>query len=369
MTIDFLLSRILIKQADKTFYSFANMDGKRWIMPAHNMRTAMNLYQPSSLKGKIMRKGFPYLHRFKIVCKMLHAERECLVLNEQLYTVLSNAFHCNHLEFSIFCGTPCVHQKITIQVSSGKRITGYCKVSENREIKDIFRHEEKILNELHEKGIENIPQCLYCGSLSSDIDLFVQTTAKSNLSSIDHKWGKRQEDFILTLHEKTRCEVKFEQTDFYQDICYLHAHLSDLKEFDAEAVKKGIEKVRIEYEGKKVNFSVYHADFTPWNMFVEKGKLFVFDFEYAKRTYPAYLDYFHFFMQTSIFEKHRGFSEIWADFERNTPMLNRIFADARLSFLCYLLAVVAQYTKRENGRFSGDVLQNMSIWIALIARL
>lgn len=36
-----------------------------------------------------------------------------------------------------------------------------------------------------------------------------------------------------------------------------------------------------------VEYGVYHADFTPWNMSVEEGQLFVFDWEYASLTYPA----------------------------------------------------------------------------------
>lgn len=369
MDVGFLLSEIVHHKCGATFYSFANADGKRWIMPAQNMRIAMHLYQPSSLKGKMMKTGFPYLHHLKWVRKILHVEKEFLAMKKQLFVILGKAFNCEDLEFSIFCGTPSVHQKLTVQLSRGKRILGYCKVTDCPEVKELFRHEEEILNELHQRGIDCVPCCLYCGPLKDNVDLFVQTTVKTSHSNDDHEWGKRQEDFIKDLYKKTRQTLAFEQTDFYRDLCFLKEHLSHWEVYDRQTVVEGINRVMSVYAGSEVTFSVYHADFTPWNMFVEKGRIFVFDFEYAKRTYPAYLDYFHFFMQTSIFEKHKGEPEIWKAFERNMPELKHLFEDVRVAYLSYLLAVLSQYVRRENGAFSGDVLRNMKIWMTLIARL
>lgn len=40
-----------------------------------------------------------------------------------------------------FGGTPCVHQKITIQISQKERILGYVKVTESEDIYQIFDHE------------------------------------------------------------------------------------------------------------------------------------------------------------------------------------------------------------------------------------
>ena len=42
MNIEYLLSSILKQGGGNTFYTFSNADGKRWIMPAKHMQTAMN---------------------------------------------------------------------------------------------------------------------------------------------------------------------------------------------------------------------------------------------------------------------------------------------------------------------------------------
>ena len=76
MNIEYLLSSILKQGGGNTFYTFSNADGKRWIMPAKHMQTAMNLYQPSEIRGKGMKALFPYLHWADIVNKAVGAEKE-----------------------------------------------------------------------------------------------------------------------------------------------------------------------------------------------------------------------------------------------------------------------------------------------------
>lgn len=48
MQVDSILERFLIEGTGKHLYRFSNADGKTWLMPAHNMQVAMNLYQPAA---------------------------------------------------------------------------------------------------------------------------------------------------------------------------------------------------------------------------------------------------------------------------------------------------------------------------------
>lgn len=58
------------------------------------------------------------------------------------------------------------------------------------------------------------------------------------------------------------------------------------EEVDKAMVMNAVEDTVKHWEGKRVGFCAYHADFTPWNMYVEQDELFVFDWEYAQMTYP-----------------------------------------------------------------------------------
>lgn len=364
---DKILSFILKENEGNTFYSFSNADGKQWLMPVRNMQTAMNLYQPSGIKGRLMKSLFPCLYRISAVSNAVHAERKNHTLSPALRELLCKLFVTNEIEISIFCGTPCIHQKITIQISKEKEILGYCKFSDNEEVISIFQKEKETLDYLWLKGIKTVPRCLYCETIGNNIGLFVQTTEKSIYSTTDHKWNTREEDFLKELYDKTKLKLPFEQTDFYQDICFLNEHIAWLADFDTTEIQKGISRVMNRFSNNEVNYSFYHGDFTPWNMYVEQGKLFVFDLEYAKRTYPPYLDYFHFFTQTAIFEKHLDAYGIWNLYQQEKKMVSTLFLNTDLAYLCYLLSIVAHYISREKAVFRGDVQRNMRIWLNLIS--
>ena len=120
-----LLTEVLsIWEDSPSFYRIENNDGKVWLMPVSKLRTAMNLYQPSGYKGKLLKRWFPVVHRLPLLKQNLHIETTRCSLADDLYEKLCQLFHTDRLEFAVFCGTPCVHQKLTIQLSIGSKILG-----------------------------------------------------------------------------------------------------------------------------------------------------------------------------------------------------------------------------------------------------
>ena len=361
-----LLTEVLsIWEDSPAFYRIENKDGKVWLMPVSRLRTAMHLYQPSGRNGKLLKRWFPLLHRLPLLKRKLHIENTRCSLAEDLYDKLCKLFNRDRLEFAVFCGTPCVHQKLTIQISIGKRIMGYCKVSDHPEVISLFSREGGLLKELEHLDCDSVPRILFVGEWRSGIHLLVQTTTKTSHSQVIHEWGTLHEEFLKKLFKKTKRVLPFEETDYYHTLSELREHIDWLSSEDARALLgNAIDKVFIENKGQMVEYGAYHADFTPWNMFVEQGKLFVFDWEYAKMTYPPMLDRYHFFTQTAIFEKHLQSEEIMA----YTQSANGCWMDKAV-YRLYLLDIIARFTIREGGNISGDVAHSMNIWIELLKRL
>lgn len=357
--------RHIIVPGGRPYYRFSNADGKVWLMPARNMRTAMNLYQPSGRNGKLVKALFPLLHNIPFVRKAIHAEVLHCDLTDDLKRLLGRAFHEENPEFSIFCGTPCIHQKITMQISKGDRILGYCKTTESPEIADLFYHEARILTELAQKGVTGVPECLFCGELPDGATLFVQSTVKSGRAGVPHRWSTLHENFLQTLHRNTRRTLSFEESDYYRTLIGLKEHIDWLPEtVDRQSVARAADRAIDRYRGRTMDFSAYHADFTPWNMFVEKGSLFVFDWEYARSTYPPLLDRYHFFTQTAIFERR------WSteDIETYLRTSGAGWID-REAYRLYLLDVIARFTTRERGNARGDIARSLKIWSDLLKYL
>ena len=359
------LDKILDFTSGKKFYRFGNADVKFWIVPARCMRTALNLYQPSGIKGKLVKALLPCLHWMAPVRKTIKAQSVNCRLNSELHGLLCKVFGVQDIEFAIFEGTPSVHQKITMQLSQGNRILGYCKLSESCDIKALFEKEASVLEWLAGKGVTSIPKALYCGTLTGGIHIFVQSTEKTASSKVGHDWGELQEKFLAQLHEKTKAVLPFEKSDYYTTLTALERHLNWLpKDIDCNVVAKAISTLKEKYCGKKVDFCACHCDFTPWNMFANKDRLFVFDFEYARLSYPAGLDRYHFFTQTAVFEKHWGADEI----------LSYIHSDAgkwieREKYAMYLLDVISRFTMREGGKVTGEAVKPFALWGKVLEKI
>ena len=347
----------LTRGAGGPFYRLTNAEGKEWLIPVRHMRVALNLYQPSGRNGKLLKALFPWLHRMPLVRRIVGARMELCTLNGGLKDLLSQLFHEQELEFSVFYGTPCVHQKITVQVSHGRRILGYFKLSDSQEIGSLFQHEAHVLDVLHHSGMADIPACLYNGRLEDTTHVFVQDTVKTQKSRVVHHWTPIHDAFVDALCWNTRQTIRFEDSNYYQTLTGLKEHIDWLpKEVDAALVVAAVDETITKWKGREVDFSAYHGDFTPWNMFVESGRLFVFDWEYARLSYPPMLDRYHFFTQTAIFERHWTAKEVIDCMQTNA--CNWVDVEC---YKLYLIDVISRFTIRERGNASA-MAHSIKIW-------
>lgn len=363
-----LLQSVTVQNSDNEFITITNSDYKFWIIPVKNTRLALSLYQPSGIKGKLLKLFLPIVKKNKLVHKGLHISTENYRLNNEIEKLLNTVFKTSNLEFSIFGGTPSKHQKITIQIFKENKILGYCKISNDATVKTIFKQEEKTLHHLKQLGIYQIPECLFCGNLKDDVDVFIQSTIKTKQSKVEHHWSSKHEDFLKALKEKTQAPILFEQSQFFESIQLLEKNSALLPTKDAQVIETAIAKIKSTYSNKTVSFSAYHADFTPWNMFTEKGSLFVFDFEYAKMSYPPFLDYFHYYTQTCIFEKQWNAEKIYKEYCKQKTALEKNINKPDFNYLSYLVDIVSFYLERDKDSLNKDVANNLSIWISLITK-
>lgn len=329
------------------------------------MRIALQLYQPSTWKGKLVKVFLPLLKHQRLILRILGIHIERYALLPELDQTLKACFAAETLEFSVFSGTPSAQQKPTLQLTSGERILGYCKVSSRDEVVRKFVHEQQILNELKQKGITHIPSGLYCEALQSGFWVFVQTTNKTIQSKIIHKWTESHWDFLRELYSNTRTRCVFSNSDLAASLLVLESFLEQLPDDEAQIFRKAILKIRTFYGNKTSEFSAFHGDFTPWNTYFESKKLFAFDLEYAGMKFPPYLDFFHFNTQIAILEKKYSYIKTYKYNKKlaSHTILNDQFNEL---FLSYLLMVVARFFEL-NGKPLDMSDKCYSRWYPLIS--
>lgn len=358
------------------YYRISNSAGKQWILNAQHLRMGFQIYQPSSLKGKIVKSVLPILYNLGLkesVFRVIGADKVEEPVIQGLRENCGEAFGRSvaELELNYFAGTPGNHQKMTIQISSGNTLLGYCKVASQQDIRKLFYREQRILDYFEKMGLENIPKCLRCCENQDGETIFIQDTKKNSHSRYVHELTDVHIRFLDEFCQKTRVECNLEDSDYGKMLLRLEDEASwilrsGFSENDVVLLKNAISVIRERLITEK-SYSAYHADFTPWNMFMDKKELYVFDFEYACLSYPPNLDIFHFIVQSAIYEKNLSAKEIISEInQKYLGLLKRRFDDPWLSFLAYILSVSEMYIRRDGGLFNKDVQKEMQIRILLI---
>lgn len=332
-------------------------------MPNKHIRTAFELYQPSGIKGRLLKKCFPYLKNFSFVRSRLDIKLVSPPLTREFIEVCNSIFNSDNLEFSLFLGTPSPHQKTTIQIFKKDRILGYAKISDREGVTGLFSREDELLTYLHKAGIDDIPNSLFCKKLKDGDTLFIQDTRKRGGNQSPRLWTEKHERFIQQLCAKTSRSIEFKKSDFYTSLTYLRDNLERIKDKNIRmTVSSSLEAILGEYGENRVTFSVYHADFTPWNMFMNDNRLFVFDWEYSSKTYPSGLDKYHFHIQQWIHVDHLNADII---FEKlcETGWFESV------SLRIYLTDIISRYLKREEETFSTSFIHSLNIWTNLLRKI
>lgn len=196
--------------------------------------------------------------------------------------------------------------------------------------------------------------------------VFLQTTTKTLNSLVGHEFGIKQLEFLSMLKVKTGVEMLYHESDQYQTICSLKAHENLLTVSQQKIMSWAVDAIETYYGAQKQLFCAYHADFTPWNMFEDAGRLFVFDFEYGRYSYMPYLDMFHFLTQTAIFERELSAKQIYEEMLGRETELKEFFDNPWMAYLIYLVDVTARFVVRDGLSRTSDVDKLIKTWFELM---
>lgn len=384
----------------------SNKNGKVWLLNLNNLKVALCIYQPSSLKGRILKKCLPIFYSItgigKLIRLVLRFKYKRLYIEKEFLQSIEKAFNVSmdRINLSFFLGTPSDHQKITIQISTGKKILGYCKATNSDVVRKLFYHEKWLLDSFKLAGVQNIPDCLYCGPVSSrnsNINLFIQSTRKTSNSLVSHVLLESHYEFLAELNRCTFVSVDYLDTDYHATLMRLRKNLFNLNyiNYSEEIFFREAEKMKLNGRlmvdtisqaidrvektlSQSREYSAYHGDFTPWNMFIEDDFLFVFDFEYGMESYPPMIDIFHYFTQTCILVEKLCVDDLYCKFEKyffSTILLDHYkmpwknLKELKIYYCCYLLSVIANYLERDKECMCQETKRYLGIWILLLQKL
>ncbi len=288
-----------------------SLDDIRLAVPIAGKRltaASLALYQPSLRKAKLRKLlayflGLSGFSTFWAPDKVLVARKAGGNKPESLQAFLGKLYGME-VNVALFTGTPGYLRKPSIQImNTTGSILGYGKIGDKPSIRKIIENEAQTLSRLKnlDLGEADVPEVKYLGGIHSDAIFFIQSTCKGHLSSAPLTPQTIHADFLFRLFNQTKIVTDFEKSTCLKEVS---ARLQSIDRKISEDWSILLARALRWCSGKigrcKLPLGLAHLDFTPWNTFLSNGRLFIFDWEFAREAWIPLYDAFHFIIQKGV---------------------------------------------------------------------
>ena len=359
------------------FSYISNPDGTiRWIYPKSlKIPMFLNFYSISSWRAKILSFGIK-LAFFLGLSRFIKSGDLKLQVQEE--SLLSKILAKNKYDgFSIFTGTIGDNRKAILEIHKDKHTFIFVKIALTESSKKLVKNEIKQLEYLKTLDLRKmvIPQLV-----DKAVDGIAEiSNVKPNQYYQDSKLGSFHIDALSELYSKTYNQLQWSSLQTLQatkeNISFLTKEYKVINTLDAKQVQT-LANNSLYLLGilKKQNETVYvstsHGDFTPWNIFLSKDRLHVFDWELSNNEIPILYDIIHFVFQSKILIKKQGYQEVL--FELRTILkkdaMKKIIDEFNIDFnkyyMFYLVYTISYYLKKYviQDSLHTQVFWMISVW-------
>ena len=153
------LLKILYTSGKENHLLFSH-DNKVWIMPQKAIEGGMDMYQPSSKKGKMLKKTIQKRGKKPFFARNVKTEYKELEIDPAIKKQLEDLLGISEFYVATYMGELWTSQndKAVLQIYSDDEIYAYVKVTVNADNAKRFEKEVNALNLLREAGIEYVPR-------------------------------------------------------------------------------------------------------------------------------------------------------------------------------------------------------------------
>lgn len=338
-----LLNRIYSKEENKISLIFSHAD-KVWVMPSDAVKGAMDMYQPTSKAGKSLKNRIIKKQKTLFFVRGAKIERANISLNSGIRKQLEDLLGISDFYVATYMGDTSTPQndKAVLQIYGENEIYAFVKVTTNTDNATRFKKEAETLNALKELGLESIPRVIGL-DLNSEIKMLAQSTKKPMGQEVELIFDNKILDTIKEIVDKTKQNIDYKESDLYERVKYLKDNIESFDEDQQRIINEAIKKIE---DSDIKEYSFYHGDFTPWNIYYDNEEIQIFDFEYCCKFMPSYMDVFHYITQMSLLGKRNTAQCAMMEYEKCSKLIEEYVPNPDIIFTCYIIWVISFYLER-----------------------
>jgi hypothetical protein len=266
----------------------------RWIWNANNSEPLfLKFYNVGGIRAKIFTWAVKIIFSLKV---------QKIVFNKMTYYFKKQEdsfFDCTD-KWALFTGTIGANNKAILYTDAS-----FFKIATTPNAKKLIKSEHKILS--------NVAFNFFQTPKSKQV-------SENVIQLSDITFGGKRTKKIKIAHLKALTEMNFRGHHLIQikDWKLFNDLKFDFSQITDERIPKNImRKIRMLLnaisEEDYINVSLSHGDFTSWNMFENKEKISLYDWELFAFDRSTGFDYFHFIIQQGILVDRKSWKEIYID--------------------------------------------------------
>ncbi len=338
-------------------YFINNPDGTmRWLFLADDKHAGyLSLYNTATWKGRFYKKlshlAWKIGQEQRLASGVIYLQQNLLERVKQLNGVMQ------HESVSFFTGTRGATRKTVMEIHDKSSCSGFVKIPLTKHSKSLVQNEIEMLTALGKYDFTT----LSLPKLSKKIN------GNARISNV--KPGiVISADRITSIHAKVMAElynISHERKMIMESVAW-HTIINNMEFLKQELLfSNGLNTAktkRIIYLLTKVYnsisvtdeiaVSVSHGDFTPWNMYCDDQRLYVYDWELARNGIPMLFDLYHFTFQSTILQHQKKYNDVIKSVQKwqQTPLIKQIVhkykINTALNYRLYLLFNVSYYLRQ-----------------------
>ena len=324
----------------------------RWIYEANHQKPIfLNLYNSSGWKGQLFKAIFKI--GFSLKLKKWLKSGGFRVIAKQLFLDKINQ-RLKDAQYAVFTGTVGVNRKAVISYEAGGKATQFLKMPLTKKVQKLVNKEAFYLTELQNYTFEK----LAVPAAKKIENSVMVSNVKPNKPLINNDLSETHLLALKELYHQTIVPIILQNSPMWElikadlDAIAKADILNDLPKNKIQNIHTQLSILVDQFDGvDALPMAITHGDLTPWNSYLSKEKLHVYDWELAERL-PLLYDAFHFTFQTSILVERLPFTAIQTKLNNleQDPIIQAILSNFEVDFQqayhFYLLRNTSYYLRR-----------------------
>ena len=335
------------------FYFINNPDGSmRWVFPKDNQTPCfLNLYNGSGWKANLFSTASKFLNSINFLQPIVSGQFSVFFKNKTKFESSFDGIPFN--DFAIFTGTIGENRKAIVALSKNKKCTHFIKTPLTKSSLKLVENEYQQLRNLENNNFSftSIPKSKITNSGIAVSNVLPEVKYKNQEWSSKH-WQSLNELYQYSFDKKILGKTPFWKTikDGIEFLQKPFVNKNGLSKEVLNQLKNSVEELYYKIDStKRVPVGIGHGDFTPWNMYVGKERLHIYDWEMSQFDFPILFDVFHYFFQKGILIDRQNYSSLKTIIktkikdENAQKILNSFSVEWEDHFRLYLLYIVCYY--------------------------